>query len=207
MGRERWYIALTGDCNLLKRAKEDPAFGEFLNWISIFEKGGQDDWPGHDNWPGAAMHREFCEAVKQMNVEHPSIATRVFTLDRIFDQLHYLLSEERRQGDGYADDWGTKAIIGATELPPHLKGTQGFSSRYSRPGDVAAIAAWMSPITKESLRSCYFPEDMDLYIYKFGYSRDDPDAAFLDIWKYFDDFRAFYKEVALHGEAILTIMD
>lgn len=116
MGQERWYVALPGECALLKRALIDHEFGMWLGSITIFKKGG------HCNWfPDDKMYIEFCDAVKQMNVEHPGIAERVFTLDRAFDKVHYLLSEARRTGEYEAEDMGTKAVCGATTLPHHLR--------------------------------------------------------------------------------------
>ena len=199
MGTERWYIALPGDCDLLKRAQIDPAFGEYLGCPSIFETGG------HDNWPRSKVFREFCEAVKHLNVEHPGIAARVFTLDRSYDKVHYLISEARRTGED-EDDLGSKAIRGATSLPSHLKGGQGHSIRYSSPEEVAAIANWLSAITFDSLRRFYFPEDMDLTVYKFVFYPGDPDLAFEEIRERFNGLKAFYSEVALHGEAIVTVV-
>ncbi len=205
MGTERWYIALPGECDILKRAQNDPAFGEYLGRPSTFEKGGYDDYLGHDNWPGSKIFREFCDAVKQMNVEHPGIAARVFTLDRDYDKVHYLISEARRTGEEY-DDLGSKAILGATSLPWHLKGGQGHSIQYSSPEEVAAIANWMSAITFDSLRRFYFPEDMALTVYKFGFYPGDPDLAFVEIGDSFNGLKAFYAGVALHGEAVLTVV-
>ena len=147
MGTERWYIALPDDCDLLKRAQQDPAFGEWLGCPSIFEEGGYQAY-----WPDNEVYREFCEAVKQMNVEHPGIAARVFTLDRAYDKVHYLISEARRTGER-EDDLGSKAILGASSLPPHLRGGQGHSIRYSAPEEVLAIANWISAITFDSLGS------------------------------------------------------
>ncbi len=140
-----------------------------------------------------------------MNVEHPGIATRVFTLDRAYDKVHYLISEARRTGEEY-DDLGSKAILGATSLPSHLKGGQGHSIRYSSPEEVAAIDNWMSAITFDSLRCFYFPEDMALSVYKFGFYPSDPDLAFWAIEESFNGLKAFYTEVALHGEAVLTVV-
>ena len=146
MGTERWYIALPGVCDLLKRAQNDPAFGEYMGWPSTFEKGG------HDDWPGSKIFHKFCDAVKQMNVEHPGIAERVFTLNRSYDKVHYLIFEARRTGER-EDDLGSKAILGATSLPSHLKGGQGHRIRYSSPKEVAAIANWMSAITFDSFNT------------------------------------------------------
>ena len=33
MGTERWYIALPGDCDLLKRAQKDPRLESF--WVGL----------------------------------------------------------------------------------------------------------------------------------------------------------------------------
>ncbi len=65
----------------------------------------------------------------------------------------------------------------------------------------------MSALTLDSLRCWYFPEDMAQIVYKFSFCPDYPDAAFVTIWENFNDFKAFYREVALLGEAVLTVMD
>jgi len=140
----------------LQRALTDPEFGMWLGSISVYEKRGQCDW-FHDD----RVFQEFCEAVKRINIEHPGIDERMFTLDRAFDAVHYLLSEARRQGEDQGEDMGTRAICGATTLPDHLRGTQGFSSGFSSPDEVAVIADWLSALTVESLYTFYDPEDMD----------------------------------------------
>jgi hypothetical protein len=176
-------------------------FGEWLGCPWIFAAGGHCDRPPLDK-----MHDEFCEAVKQMNAEHPGISSRVFTLDRWYDIIHYLLSETRRQSefDAEADDRGTRAIRGTRTLPRHLRGGQGHPIRYSSPEEVAEIAIWMGSLTLDYLRFFYDPEQMRNRVYKFG--SDDPDWEWEIIGQYFRDFKMFYEEVAMRDEAVLAVV-
>jgi len=65
----------------------------------------------------------------------------------------------------------------------------------------------MSNLTVDSLRCFYDPVEMDETVYKFSFYPGDPDAEFARIGQYIEELKAFYGEVALHREAVLTLLD
>ena len=167
MGMERWYVAVADGCRLLERALGNPAFGEYLGIPGHF---GRERW--RNNWGG--LHAEFLAEVDEMNRLHPGIEDRIYTLDRYFDMLHYLLSESRRRGEPDGADWGTKSIVGGMRLPGHLRGGQGHSIRYTPPSEVSEIAAWLQEQTAGSLRVVYSPAAMERQgVYKYWADRAD----------------------------------
>ncbi len=195
MGTEKWYVALPEDSSLLTRAEVDADFGEYLGFPSIFEKGGT----GWKTWDDAG--KEFCSAVRAINEEHPGINRRVYTLGRYYDMLHYLLSEERRRGEFDKADWATQAILGAKALSGHLIGGQGHLIRYSPRETVMEIAFWLEFVSVDELRQDYDPAAMkEQGVYK--YISDDQ-------WQFictsFDEWKAFYLEVAKYEEGVLVI--
>jgi hypothetical protein len=199
MGMERWYVAVADGCRLLERALSDPAFGEYLGVPSHF---GRERW--RHNWDG--LHAEFLAEVDEMNRSHPGIEDRIYTLDRYFDMLHYLLSEGRRRGEFNGADWGTKSILGGMSLSGHLRGGQGHPIRYSPPADVSEIAAWLEGLTAGDLRSAYSPVGMEKQcVYKYWADRAD-DQTWDWIIKYVEGLRSFYAGTASHGEGVLAIV-
>lgn len=198
MGVERWFLAVVDGCRLLDRARVDPEFGEFLMMPGDFG-------PGRRGSGRGGLAAEFRAEVDAMNRLHPGVEDRIFTVDKDFDLLHYLLSAERRRGEFAGDDPGTWAILGARGLPDHLRGGQGHPIRYSTPGDVAEIAAWLGGRTAEDLRSAHDPAAMEEQcVYKFWAGRDDA-GTWGGIVGYFEGLRAFYVDVAAHGEGVLAI--
>lgn len=200
MGLESTYIALPAACVLVKRSENDPAFGEFLGSVQFYKSGGHH----HSPWPDP-IEDAFRAVVQQMNQAHPGIASRIFTLDRNWDSMHYILSENRRKGVYQAEDWGTKAVRGASKLSEHLTGGQGIPIRYTAPEEVLAIAARMQSLTQESLRLAYDPQKMQETVYKFNYH--DAEKEWSEIWTCFNGLKAFYEDVARHEEAVMVCID
>lgn len=199
MGIEKWYVALPDDSSLLARAKSDPAFGEYLGFPSIFDKGGI----GCKVWDDAG--KVFCSMVSKMNEERPGINRRVYTLDRYFDKLHYLLSEERRCGEFDKEDLATQAILGAKALPDHLQGGQGHPIRYSPPRTVMEIALWLELVSADELRKVYDPAAMEEQgVYK-NILDDNDGSEWQFIRSCFDTWKALYVEVAASEEGILVV--
>ncbi|MDG3007372.1 DUF1877 family protein [Paludisphaera mucosa] len=199
MGIERWYVAIVDEGPLLTRALADPTFGENLSLPWLFE-------PDRHGRNHRGFYSEFLAAVDAMNRSHPGIDGRVFTLDRLFDMLHFLLSEERRRGEPDAADLGSKAILGANGLPGHLLGGQGHAIRYSPPAEVGAIAAWLAGQAVEDLRSAYDPGMMlEQHVYKIWGAGDDP-QTWDRIAAGFEGFRSLYTDAAARGEGVLAIV-
>ena len=199
MGMERWYVAVVDGCRLLERALDDPAFGEYLGIPNHF---------GRERWRNSrhGLHSEFLAEVDEMNRSHPGIETRIYTLDRSFDELHYLLSEGRRRGRFDTMDWGTKAIIGSTSLPDHLIGLQGHKIRYSPPTDVHEVVARLGELTPEGIRSVYSPEDMERQrVYKFWADRANEEEWCRTVG-YIRGLRAFYADASSNNEGVLTVV-
>lgn len=203
MGIERWYIAVVDGGRFLERTLSDPDFGINVQCPSYLR-------------PKRRMYvrpngdlAEFVAEVDAMNEAHPGIEDRVYTLDRWFDMLHFLLSEPRRRGtsDDTHTDPGTQAIVGATPLPDFLQGGQGHPIRYSPPADTARIAAWLDSLPPDSLRSAYDPDAMTRQsVYKFSQNRDDEVGTLARLLTYFEGLRAFYAAAAAHGEGVLTVV-
>ncbi len=199
MGMERWYVAVVDGGYLLQRALSDPPFGENLMLPSLFG-------PERHRYPWGGLHAELRAEVDAMNRLHPGIENRIYTLDRLFDMLHYLLSEPRRRGEFDGDDPGTKAILGTTQLPEHLRGGQGHPMRYSPPAVVREIAAWLEGLAVEDLRAAYAPEKMEEQcVYKF-WAGGDYDETRDRIIHSFEGLREFYSGTASNGEGVLTIV-
>ncbi len=199
MGMERWYAAVIDGGALLTRALADPAFGENLSLPWLFGRDRRRRDPRGD-------FSEFLAEVDAMNRSHPGIEDRLQTLDRRFDMLHFLLSEERRRGELDAADAGSKAILGANGLPGHLLGGQGHPIRYSPPAEVDAIAVWLAGHAVEDLRSAYDPGAMrEQAVYKISQAGED--ARTLDlIIEGFHGLRSLYAGAAAHGEGVLAIV-
>jgi hypothetical protein len=199
MGMEIWYIAVADGCHLVERSLSDPAFGEYLGGPAYFER---DRW--RHNQVGLAA--EFLAQVDDMNRSHPGIEGRIYTLDRYFDMLHYLLSEGRRRGEPHGADWGTRSILGGKSLSEHLRGGQGHPIRYTPPAEVGEIAAWLEGLTSGDLRSAYSPAEMERQcVYKYWADRAD-EQTWDRIVGYFEGLRSFYADVALHGEGVLVVV-
>lgn len=199
MGTEKWYVALPDDSGLLARAEVEANFGEYLGFPSIFEKGGI----GWKTWDNAG--EEFCSVVSKINDEHPGINRRVYTLDRDYDKLHYLLSEERRCDHFDKNDWATQAILGATALSAHLRGGQGHPIRWSPVETVREIASWLKFVSVDDLRSLYDPGAMQEHgVYK-NIADDSDGRQWQFICSHFEAWKSFYLEVAECQEGVLVI--
>ena len=196
---EMWYIAVADECHLLRRCLSDPAFGEYLGGPAYF---GRDRWSQNQ----IELDAEFLAQVEDMNRSHPGIEGRIYTLDRYFDMLHYLLSESRRDGEYHGADFGTWSILGGTSLPEQLRGGQGHAIRYTPPAEVGKVAAWLESQTVGDLRSAYSPAEMERRcVYKYWADRAD-EQTWDRIVGYFEGLRSFYADVALHNEGVLVVV-
>ncbi|WP_406696635.1 DUF1877 family protein [Singulisphaera sp. Ch08] len=199
MGMEMWYVAVADGCHLLKRSLSDRAFVEYLGSPGYF---GRERW--RHNY--GDLDAEFLAEVDEMNRLHPGIEGRIYTLDRYFDMLHYLLSEGRRRGEPGGADLGRRSILGGMSLPEHIRGGQGHLIRYTPPAEVGEIAAWLEGQTVAHLRSAYSPTEMERQgVYKYWADRAD-EQTWDRIIGYFEGLRSFYAGVALHSEGVLVVV-
>lgn len=203
MGWERDYQALPDGCELLERAKSDSDFGQYLCFVKQrFKHGGDAPYSISDQ-----AHIDFCREVKKLIGLYPGIEKRNYALDQYFDMVHYLISPWKR-GETNSDpnDLGTRAICGATALPGHLVGPQGFSVRYSGPDDVLEIALTLESLTTEDLRIHYNPFRMERCCYKFWADRAD-EQTWQWICEYFEGLKAFYMDVAECEQGVVALQD
>ena len=199
MGMEMWYVAVADGCHLLGRSLSDPSFGEYLGSPGYF---GRERW--RHNW--GDLDAEFLAEVDEMNRSHPGIEGRIYTLDRYFDMLHYLLSEGRRRGEPDGADWGTRSIQGGMSLPEHLRAGQGHPIRYTPPAEAGEIAAWLEEQTVGDLFSAYSPGEMERQgVYKYWADRAT-EQTWDRIIGCFQGLQSFYADVALHGEGVLVVV-
>lgn len=199
MGIDCSYQALPEPCEPLARAIRDPEFGEAFSVV-----GGRSEalWMA---WGG--VWAECAQAWRELCAQHPGLDQRRFSVDRRWDTLHYLLSEERRSGRFDADDGGTHAILGAVRLADHLAGGQGIHLRYSAPEVVRAIAEHLRPITEAELRRFWVPARMEERgVYKFSAGRAD-EQEWGWVMEAFRGLQAFYDQAASLGEGVLVKCD
>jgi hypothetical protein len=202
MGYERTYQAIPEDWEPLKVAVSAGLYSEFMTFIPFYLSQDYDAWlKGRENGPA------FVGELKRLVAERPGIEKRMLDLDRRFDMLHYLLSQERRQRVAEAHDLGTKAICGSTLLPSHLAGTQGHLTGYSTPLEVLEIALFLESLTMSDLLDHFTPSDMlDKGVYKIYQWREDEHEYLLNLLREdYDMLRAFYHSVAENEEAVLAV--
>jgi hypothetical protein len=200
MGIDCSYQALPAPCEPLARAIRDPVFGEAFSSVS-----GRIEAAEWMAWGG--VWAECAQAWRELCAQHPGLEQRRFSVDRRWDKLHYLLSEERRNGRFDADDWGTHAILGAVQLADHLTGGQGIHLRYSAPAVVRTLAEHLRPITEGELQRAWEPARMqECGVYKFRADRAD-EQEWGWVMEAFRGLQAFYDQAASLGEGVLVKCD
>lgn len=184
MGVEFYYQAIPDDCIILKKAKINPEYADILVGVGYLRGGPA---------PGAPdkVYEEFWDDVAEVNRKYPGIDRRNYTVDRCWDVLHFLLSEERRQGNYEENDLGTIAVYGATSASclPDLP-------RYSSPSQVESVAKFLNKITESELLRWADPRNLE-NCYKGPYPNDI-------IWDYFQGLRNFYGEACKYNEAVVV---
>jgi hypothetical protein len=158
---------------------------------------------------GTNVNMTFFALVQKVVLTHPGIETRNYDLHRTQDWLLYLLSEERRQrhlGVEEAADIGSQIVNGAQELPCVYAEAPDHPLRYSSAFEVQVLARYLDDITTDHLRLVYDPLEMEAHrVYKFRAWKAE--WAWLHILEVFEEFRAFYQEVAAAQEGMLVITD
>jgi Domain of unknown function (DUF1877) len=202
MGLDMSYQAIPADSGLLERAREDVELGEMLCLIPLWLEEGRGPRPGRCAAADALWHE-----LNELARRHPGLEKRNCYLLRWWDELHYLLSVNRRGRAGpAADELLDKAVRGGAMVAEHARGPQGIPIRYVTPAEVAGIADLLGLLTVEQLRACYSPADMEAAgVYKFVAGRDELDWEYLP--QYFEAFRRFYRDVAGRDECVIVCLD
>jgi hypothetical protein len=200
MGLELTYQAIPDDSRLFEMVAISPDHGEALRFIKMYLSGSR-------NADGNEIDRMFYDEAQQIKVTHPGIELRTCSLDRWWDNLYFLLSENRRNVHVRADDFGSEAIRGERDVHKYAVATQGAPLRFVSGPHAIAIASWMNAINYENLKSQYNPALIESqHVYKFSKDRTG-EEEFCIIWKYFEDLRTFYQSIADRHEGALLILD
>src|SRR5262245_10251979 len=139
LGGERQYQAIPDNCFILEKARANPEYADVLIGCGYLHGGGA---------PGAydPIYEEFVADVEELIRNHPGIDQRNCSVDRSWDVLHFLLSEERRQGNFNGTDLGTIALPGATAV-----GCSGDWPRYTPPSLAESVLVFLNNITEPEL--------------------------------------------------------
>jgi hypothetical protein len=199
MGFDMHYQAIPDHCALLERSLRDPEFGELLQFLPSLYNCGAAGWQD-------SVRLEFWQAASELLKQYPGLETRNCYLGRRWDELHFLLSANRREEPGTCDDVLLDKAVRGGKLG-ELKATQGMIIGYVSSFEVNRVACLLEPMTPADLRSRYVPEKLTAKkVYKFQTTRADESD-----WKYaevtFKSFRAFYLETAAAKEGALAILD
>lgn len=156
-------------------------------------------------WPEA---EKLWRQLGELAGRHPGLASRNCYLGRSWDELHYLLSANRRNDSGSAEDaLFDKAVRGARDIAEHVRAPQGAPVRYVAPDEVESIALLLEPMTAASLRVHYAPARMEASgVYKFWADRAD-ESEWGRVAECFASFRTFYLDAARHEEGVIVCLD
>jgi hypothetical protein len=211
VGVELTYRAIPDDTRLFELVALSRDHGEALEFINLYFSGER-----HRNAEGDEINRLFSLEAQRIKMAHPGIELRSCTLDRRWDMLHYLLSEQRRTeafqlGSGTFrpndDDNGSRAVWGEKDIHANAIATQGFPLRYASGPCAAATARWLNALTRDDLQSRYDPEAMDAQgVYKL-YQDSVYERLFEDLWECFEKLKSFYQAIAQHHEGALIVLD
>lgn len=202
MGLDMSYQAIPAKCDLIDRARDDPAVGELLCLLPLWFRRGEGPKPG--SWPeGEFLWQHLCKLVKV----YPGLEQWNFDLDRAWDELHYLLSATRRDEKACEEDtFLDKAVRGSSEIADHVRAPQGIHVRYVNPSEVELIGVVLEPMKTETLRAHYSPKKMEQRtVYKFW--ADRAEEFEFSAARYFDGFRAFYLDAARRGDGVIVCLD
>jgi hypothetical protein len=123
---------------------------------------------------------------------------RRLSIDKAWHGLHFLLIGDAESTDGELGP----VVLGGTEIGED----EGYGpARYFEPGEVAALAAALDRDgVEDEIAARYDPARMtELSIYPFGWEDDEEDERewLLDAFR---EVRAFYRDAAADGSAVVT---
>jgi hypothetical protein len=176
MGLEISYQAIPDHCPLLEIESEELQFlGHYFSGVRTEEPFGSESG--------------------RMKKSHPGIETRIFSLDRDWDVLKYLLSK--------LGPLGQAAIKGSLKLE-RAKGVQGIPIGYSNSAQVREIQCWLQQLRPSDLSSQWDSATMEQDgLYKFfGDEELSPryENRFLGLQRY-------YSQLVQHKEGLIVVTD
>ena len=195
MGLEVEYQAVPDNAAVLVRARIDAAYSERIYGVSTFRR--DEIFP-----PSDQVELELQRDVKSLLVLHPGLEHRNFDIDRQWDALTYLLSENRRQSEFEKLDLGAAAVLGMQEFPHN--GAQGIPTRYSSSEDLRRIFDYLAPISRDDLFEHY---DLAKMKTSAVYKMWNEDGYDIYLWRLFEGLRDFYQLVLSHNEGVLVFTD
>ncbi len=200
MGLDRKYMAIPDSSKVFELVTISPDHGEALEFLGTYYSG-----EALANACANKVDGVFYKEAQKLKQLHPGIEQRTCSLDRWWDMLHFLLSEDRRKaGCPDSNDFGTIATRGERDIHRFAVSTQGVPIRHVSASMTATIAPWLDKIENQDLQLHYNPDLMrEIGVYKFYDTEDE----FAWICKYFASLKNFYKSVAEHNEGVLVITD
>ena len=202
MGLDMSYQAIPAKCDLIERAQHNQTVGEMLCRVPHWFRNGHG--PKLGTWPEG---EQLWQHLSELAIQYPRLERWNFDLNRCWDELHYLLSANRR-GEKAAeeDNFLDKALRGSSQIADHVRAPQGIHVRYVAPSEVELIGVVLQPMKTESLRVHYSPKKMEQrQVYKFW--ADRAGEFEFSAARFFDSFRAFYLEAAMRGDGVIACLD
>lgn len=204
MGVERSYQAIPAGSDLLERARTEPDIGELLAMAPFYFRRGMSPETG----PSSPASLELRRLIHRLVEAEPGLTTRNQYLDRRWDQIHYLLSATRRGQRAEPDDaLFDVALSGETAIDERVRGAQGMLVRYTSPKGAIEVANAFQRVELATLRGHYVLEAME----QAGVYKAFAGRASEDDWQYLKGLmlglRAFYLDVAMHGDGVLVCTD
>lgn len=203
MGFDLCLQALPGDCELLRQVRTDYELGELLARVPYWFRSGPPR--GLESWPEA---QRVWGWMVELERQFPNISQRNLDLERAYDQLHYLLSANRRGDAGDAmDGLMDVAIRGGAPIGQSVRGGQGCLVRSINATEVADIADLLDCMTSDDLMGHFNPVRMEAQnVYKFQADRvTDDGVRYLE--QCFMAMQRFYRAAAQHGEDVIVVLD
>ncbi len=202
MGLDNVYQSIPADCILFERAQQDPAFGSYLMHFDLYAAANQEEIDARAN---DQTYLDFVSAAKLLCEERPGLIERRLFLGRKWDMIHYLLSEDRRNGDGYNDsDWVKRVIHGGEVLNEKIREfSGGHSIFYLLPEEVTDLWIKLFDISDEEFREHWDPPAMcEAGVYKMHATDDERRLNWIQ--EDFERLRNLYSEAVSCDEGILT---
>lgn len=198
MGLDRTLIALPDDCEAFSIASQGTEYGASLQYFWSYMNGRV----SNEKNP-SEIDKAYSLAARKIVEEHPGIEGRICSLDRMWDVLHFLLSENRRCNFAYGSDLGSIAVGGEAAVHEFAVASQGVGLKRTSSKKVKEVATWLAQITKEDLKANFHPFRMEIDVYKFQFGGQELDVAY----QYFVSMQQFYLDVAECEEGVLVITD
>jgi hypothetical protein len=204
MGMERSYQAIPASCDLIERARNERELGEMLSLSCFYFRKSSEQHYG----PPTTASVEFLRIIRALVAADPALSTRNHYLDRLWDQVRYLLSAKYRDEPATAnDDLLDMAVAGEATIAEHVCGTQGYPVRYTSPNRVTEIAKALEQLDVDFLKRHYDLAAMErVGIYK-AFAGRDSDEDWDCLGRLIVDLRRFYIDAAKHGDGVLVCTD